>query len=138
MKKIFLAFIFSFVFSINAYAEFNYEPVIKSYIIEDHVLTVSNNGFQNIIEKKTGNIIKVNDIFYQFSSKKRNKIFPSGFVISSDYLYLSTSHGKLVIVDWKIGKVTNILNIDGGLISRGFVNNQKMYIVKDNSIIELH
>lgn len=45
MKKIFLAFIFSFVFSINAYAEFNYEPVIKSYIIEDHVLTVSNNGF---------------------------------------------------------------------------------------------
>ena len=59
-------------------------------------------------------------------------------MISSDYLYLSTSHGKLVIVDWKIGKVINIMNIDGGLISRGFVNNQKMYIVKDNSIIELH
>ena len=111
---------------------------IKPTVIENLVFTVSNNGFQNIIEKKTGNIIKVNDIFYQFSSKKRNKIFPSGFVISSDYLYLSTSHGKLVIVDWKIGKVTNIMNIDGGLISRGFVNNQKIYIVKDNSIIELH
>ena len=45
MKKLLSILVLGLLLSGNAYAEFNYEPVIKSYIIEDHVLTVSNNGF---------------------------------------------------------------------------------------------
>ena len=32
------------VFSGNAFADLNYEPIGKTYVIEDQILTVSNNG----------------------------------------------------------------------------------------------
>ena len=45
MKKLFPYIFLGLFFCNYTFAEFNYEPVIKTYIIEDHVLTISNNGF---------------------------------------------------------------------------------------------
>ena len=45
MKKLLGIVVLGLFFCNYTFAEFNYEPVIKTYIIEDHVLTVSNNGF---------------------------------------------------------------------------------------------
>ena len=45
MKKLLLTILFTLVLSGGAYSDFNYEPLGKTYVFEDHVLTVSNNGF---------------------------------------------------------------------------------------------
>ena len=45
MKKLCLIILFTLVLSRGAYSELNYEPLGKTYVFEDHVLTVSNNGF---------------------------------------------------------------------------------------------
>ena len=45
MKKILGIVVLGLFFCNYTFAEFNYEPVIKTYTIEDHVLTISNNGF---------------------------------------------------------------------------------------------
>ena len=45
MKKLLFTIIFALVVSRTVYSDLNYEPLGKTYAFEDHVLTVSNNGF---------------------------------------------------------------------------------------------
>jgi len=39
------------------------------------------------------------DIFKQFKKKKRSKIKPVGFIVGSENIYLTTDHGRLIIID---------------------------------------
>ena len=55
-----------------------------------------------------------------------------------DNIYLTTNTGKLMIIDIKEGKTNSILKIDNDRISRPFVLNQNLYIIKENSIIRLN
>ena len=43
-----------------------------------------------------------------------------------------------MIIDIKSGRATSILKIDNGKISRPFVLNQNLFIIKENSIIRLN
>jgi len=45
MKKLFLYLFLGLLLSGNAFADLNYEPIGKTYVIEDQILIVSNNGF---------------------------------------------------------------------------------------------
>ena len=69
--------------------------------------------------------------------KKREKIKPVGFVVGSKNIYLTTDHGRLIVVDVKTGKLVSILKIDNDKISRPFVLEKSLYVVKDNAIIKL-
>ena len=111
---------------------------LKPTIIESLIFTFSKTGYQYVIEKKSGNIIRVNDVFYQFKEKKRKKISPTGFIMNTREIFLSTSIGKLLIVNWSDGRVKNTINIGKDYISRPFVDNKIMYLIKDNSIIKLN
>ena len=70
--------------------------------------------------------------------KKRLKIKPVGFILGSKNIYLTTSHGRLMIIDVTLGRTISMLKIDNDKISRPFVLNQNLYIIKENSIIRLN
>ena len=121
---------------------FNWENTVNSNIrptlIENFLISVSLEGYLILIDKITGNIIKVTDVFQNFNPKKRNKIFPTGFIVGTKNIYLSTNIGRLLVIDIKSGKTISTLKIDNGKISRPFVLNKNLFLVKDNAIIKLN
>ncbi len=121
---------------------FKWETTVNSSLrptlIGNFLISVSLDGFLIIIDKITGNIIKVTDIFNNFNPKKRNKILPTGFIVGSKNIYLSTNIGRLLVIDIKSGKTISTLKVDGDKISRPFIMNKSLYLVKDNAIIKLN
>ena len=67
-----------------------------------------------------------------------NSIDPVGFVLNSKNLFVSTSDGTLLIVNIGTGKISEVLKLDKDKISRGFVHNQNMYLIRENSIIKIN
>ena len=121
---------------------FNWENTVNSNLrptlVDKFLISVSLEGYLIIIDKITGNIIKVTDVFKNFNPKKRNEILPTGFVVGLKNIYLSTNIGKLLIIDIKSGKTISTLKVDNDKISRPFIMNQNLYLVKDNAIIRLN
>jgi len=111
---------------------------LTSSLINELIFSISNEGYLIIIDNKTGNIIRITDLFDSFKSKKRSKIKPVGFFVGKSNIYLTTDNGKLLVVDIKTGKTISILKIDNEKISRPFVLNKNLYIIKENSIIKLN
>ena len=111
---------------------------LRSTIVENLIFSISLEGYLIITEKNTGNIIRVTDIFKGIKEKKRSKIKPIGFVVGLDKIYLTTSNGKLFILDTISGKTKSILKVDSEQVSRPFISNQSLYIVKDNAVIKLN
>jgi len=98
------------------------------------VFTVSNDGYLYVIEKNSGNIIKVNDLYGIYKTKKRKDIKPVGFAIGRTKLYLTNSDGKMIIVDLNLGDVIQVEKIAGSIISRPFIYNQNLFVIKNGSI----
>ena len=111
---------------------------LRPTVIDNFIITVSLEGYLIVIDKITGNIIKVTDVFNNFNPKKRKEIFPTGFIVGLKNIYLSTNIGRLLVIDIKSGKTISILKIDKDKISRPFVSNQNLYLAKDNAIIKLN
>ena len=121
---------------------FNWENSVNSNLkptlVGNYLLSVSLEGYLIIIDKITGNIIKVTDVFTRFNPKKRNEILPTGFVVGLKNIYLSTNIGRLLVIDIKSGKTISTLKVDNDKISRPFIMNKNLYLVKDNAIIKLN
>ena len=121
---------------------FNWENTVNSNLkptlVGNYLLSVSLEGYLIIIDKITGNIIKVTDVFTRFNPKKRNEILPTGFVVGLKNIYLSTNIGRLLVIDIKSGKTISTLKVDNDKISRPFIMNKNLYLVKDNAIIKLN
>ncbi len=111
---------------------------IKPSIVGNYIFTVSLKGYLIVIEKNSGNIIRVSDIFSGFKEKNRQKIKPIGFIIGKNNIYLTTDHGRLMIIDIKSGKTKSILKLDNDKISSPLVLNKNLYVIKDNAIIKLN
>mgnify|MGYP007086145024 CR=1 FL=1 len=77
------------------------------------------------------------DLFNSFKKKKRASINPVGFFVGKNNIYLTTDNGRLLVVDLKIGKTKSIIKIDRNKISRPFILNQNMFLIKEDSIIKL-
>ena len=111
---------------------------LRPTLIDDYIFTVSLEGYLLVIGKKSGNIIRITDIFKNFKVKKRNIIKPTGFIIGNDTIYLTTNHGRLLIIDVLTGNVLNVMKINNSKINRPAVLNQNLFIITDNSIIKLN
>ena len=111
---------------------------VRPVFYNNLIFTVSNEGYFFILDKKTGNIIKITDIFNNFKKKKRSKIKPIGFLMGVKKMFLSTNNGKLLIIDIASGKVEKVLKIDNRKISRPFIFDNKILLLTDNSIIKLN
>ena len=89
-------------------------------------------------KSKSKRVVKEkNKSTYTFGEKQGSKIEPVGFIVGSKNIYLTTSHGRLIIIDITTGKPTSVLKIDNDKISRPFVLNKNLFIIKDNAIIKL-
>ena len=106
--------------------------------MDNIIFTISIEGYLILIEKKSGNIIKVTDIFDIFKPTERENILPTGFIIGFDKIYLSTTNGRLLIIDISSGKTISSLKIDNSTLSRPFIMNNAMYIAKDNAVIKIY
>ena len=53
-------------------------------------------------------------------------------------IYLSLNNGRLIVIDILNGKPSKIVKIDNEKISRPYVLNNNMYIVRDNAILKLN
>ena len=111
---------------------------LRPTLIDDYLFTVSKEGYLIIIEKKSGNIIRINYIFNTIKKNKRSITEPTGFIVGKKNIYLTTSHGKLLEIDILSGKTKSLIKIDNKKISRPLVLNQDLYIITDNSIIRLN
>ena len=120
---------------------FNWESKINSNLrpslVGNYLFTVSLEGYLVVIEKNSGNIIKVTDVFTNYKKKKRDKIKPIGFIIGAKNIYLTTNNGRLLVIDIKTGKTNSILKIDNNKISRPFVLDKNLFVIKDNAIIKI-
>ena len=115
-----------------------WEQTINSYleptIIENLVLTISEEGYLFAIDKTNGNILRSTKILN--NSKKKN-ILATGFIVAKNYIFVSLENGRLLKVNIEDGKTTDIIKIDSGKISRPYIVDKKMYILRDNAIIKI-
>ena len=111
---------------------------LRPTLIDSYIFTVSMEGYLIIIEKNSGNIIRITDAFKNFKIKKRKKIKPTGFIVGKDKIYLTTNHGRLITLDVVTGKILSTIKIDSSSISRPSVLNNDLFIITDNSILKLN
>ena len=109
---------------------------IRPVITDDIIFTVSNEGFLYFIDSLRGNIIKSNNLLINFKAKQRQFIKPIGIALGSDNIFLSLNNGMLIVASIQTGEIINTFKLDGNQISKPFIFDNKLYIVKDNSIIE--
>lgn len=117
---------------------------MKPVLIENFIFTITNNGFLTLIDKDSGNIIRITNLIEKQSKKfLRNKknidaIRPIGFIVGQKRIYLTTNKGKLHVVDIQTGKKIQTVKIDNETISKPFILKKNLYIIKSNSIIKLN
>ncbi len=142
-KTLFLSNNRNQLFSIDLNSgNFNWKNKVNSNIrptlVGNYLFTVSLEGYLIVIDKISGNIVKVTDIFINFKKKKRDTIKPVGFIMGTENIYLTTDNGRLLVIDIKTGKTKSILKIDSDKISRPFVLDKNLFVIKDNAIIKLN
>jgi len=111
---------------------------LRPTLVDDYIFTISLKGYLIILEKNSGNIIRITDLFKGIKPKIKNKILPTGFIVGKNNIYLTTDHGRLLVADIKSGKIINIIKIDKNKITRPSVLNNNLFIITDNSIIKLN
>jgi len=116
----------------------NINSTLRPTLIDQLIFTITMEGFLVVIDNNNGNIIRITNIFDRFNKKKRSKIKPEGFIVGNKNIYLTTSNGRLFIINILSGKTEEILKIDRERISRPFILNQNLFIIKNNAIIKLN
>ena len=101
-------------------------------------MTISNKGFLYIIDNKTGNIIRINDLFKDYNIKKRKDVFSTGFLVARNKVYLSNNKGKLIIANLNTGNVKNIIKISRDKISEPYFYENNIFIIQNSSIIRFN
>ena len=112
--------------------------ILRPTLIDNYLFTISLEGLLFIIDKNSGNIVRITNLLKQFKSKQRNKIKFTGFIVGNENIYISTNYGRLLIAEISTGKIKSIIKIDKNKISRPFILNQKLIVITDNSIIKLN
>ena len=102
------------------------------------IFSITNEGYFIIIDYETGNLIRSTYIFKNIKKKKLKKFKPVGFIVAKKNIYLSTTNGRLFVIDISTGITKSILKIDRDKISRPIVIENNLFIIKDNSIIKLN
>ena len=111
---------------------------LRPALIDDYLVTISDKGLLIIMNKETGQIIRVNDLFKNIKKKRKKNYQPTGFLVSKFYIYLSTNNGRILVVNFKEGKIEKMLKLDNNKLQRPVYFNKSLYIAKDNSIVRLN
>ena len=130
------------LFSIDARTgTINWKQTVNSsitpIIVENFLITVSNNGYLFVIDNKHGNIIRVTNILKNIKNKK-NEIKPTGFIIGRNKIYLSLNNGRLIKTDLTTSVEENVYKLSNSKILRPNIFFDKMYLLKHNAIIKIN
>ena len=116
----------------------NIQSTLRPTIIDNYIFTVSDNGYLFILDKISGNIVRITDIFKNIKIKKRKTTKPTGFIVASKNIYLTTNNGRLLLINIETGRTVSTLKIDKQKILRPMVLNKSLFIATENSIIKLN
>ena len=114
----------------------NISSSLTPILIKDFIITVSDNGYLFVVDKERGNIIKIKDIYKIYKDKQRKKIKPIGFSISQDKIYLTNNDGKLIILELKTGNVLKVEKISQNILSKPFLYNNYLFIIKNGAVVQ--
>ena len=109
---------------------------VMPILIGKLIISISNSGHLYVLDKNQGNIIRITDLFINYKEKNRKKIYPIGFVIGNNKIYLTNSDGKLIIAGIEDGKIIKIEKVSGTLVSEPFIFNNNLYVVRNGSITQ--
>lgn len=110
--------------------------ILTPVLIGNYIFTVSEDGYLFTIQKKQGNIIRINDLYKNYDLKKRKKLKPIGFLVGQNNLYLTNSDGSLIVVKLISGNILKIEKVSRDLISKPYIYNGELFIVKNGSIVK--
>ena len=122
--------------TINWKQDFSSE--LRPALIGNYLVTISDEGLLIVMNKETGQILRINDLFKNIKDKRKKDFKPVGFVIGRSNIYLSTKNGRMMVVNFKEGKIEKMLKLDNNKLQRPIYFNKSLYIAKDNSIIRLN
>ena len=105
-------------------------------LVGDLIMTISDGGYLYVIDKIQGNIIRINDIFKDYKIKKRKFVKPTGFSISQKNIYVGTNNGKLKVIELNTGNNVQDINISRETISKPFIFNENLFVIKNGAIIK--
>ena len=122
--------VINWIQSVNSY--------IRPIIIDNLIFTISNKGYLIVIDFKKGGIIRATSLLSGLKKKYKNKISFEGFLIASNKLYVTTNKGILIKYSILDGKLDKIYKISKTKLSEPFINNNNLYIFRDNSVVVLN
>ncbi len=102
------------------------------------VFTVSLEGYLALLDSRNGNIVRMTNVLNQIKNYRKKNIKPEGFIVAKDKIYLSLNNGRIIIIEILNGKPIDIIKIDNEKISRPYILNGEMFIIRDNAILKLN
>ena len=108
---------------------------VRPTITKDLIITIADNGFLIILDKKNGKLVRSTNIKTKIKKKKWDDLVNNGFLVGKNKIYLSTN-GKLNIIDLSDGLSKKIVELDKKFIARPYIYEKSMYILSSNQIIK--
>ena len=108
---------------------------VRPTITKDLIITIADNGFLIILDKKNGKLVRSTNIKTKIKKKKWDDLVNNGFLVGKNKIYLSTN-GKLNIIDLSDGLSKKIVDVDKKFIARPYIYEKSMYILSSNQIIK--
>ena len=109
------------------------------------IFTISLEGYLVVIDARNGNIVRMTNIFGKIKNYEKIGLFaerkyikPVGFIVSKDKIYTSLNNGRINIADVLTGKPLEVVKIDSEKISRPYIFNNEMFVIRDNAILKLN
>ena len=119
--------------------------VIRPVIIENLIFTLSIEGYFYIMEKNSGNILRITKVLNEkkknissFMKRSAQDSSAVGILVGEKKTFFTTNNGILFTIDNQTGKTVSSYRIDNDKISRPFIFNDSLLIVKNNSIIKFN
>ena len=116
----------------------NINSSLRPTIVENILFTITQEGYLILVDSKKGNIIRITYIFENIKNAEKKNIKPTGFIVGKNNIYLSLNNGRMIIINLADGKTSDTVKIDGNKISRPYVFDKKMYVIKDNAILKIN
>ena len=116
----------------------NLNSNLRPTFADNLIFTITLEGYLAAIDSRNGNIVRMTSVLSQIKNYKKKNIKPEGFIVGKKNIYLSLNNGRIVVIKILNGKPIDIIKIDNGKISRPYVLNNDMFVVKDNAIIKMN
>ena len=112
--------------------------ILKPIVVGKFIVTISENGYFYLLDKNSGDILRINNLYKQYNIKKKNKTSPTGFLVALGKVYLANSDGKFIIADLNTGNILKIVKISGHKISGPYIYENNLFLIKNGSIVKFN